>query len=274
MTTVGIATGAGSGMGRACGERLAEMVDLLVLVDIDESSVKNATASLTARTIRAEIETAVVDITDVAALTALAERVAAVGELRAVAHAAGISPTMSDWRRMFTVDLVGSARLLGALRPLATQGTALVCFASMSAALGTADNPAVDAVLDDPLAPDFLDRIRTASGPDIEDPGLAYAWAKRGVQRLVRAEAVRLGAVGARICSISPGIIDTPMGRQEAKHHEYMQVLVDMTPLGREGRAEEVAAVAAFLLSDDAAFVSGIDVLVDGGVCAAVSMST
>src|SRR5262249_11979625 len=94
MTTVGIATGAGSGMGQACGERVAEMVDRLVLVDIDESSVNKSAASLTARTTRAEVETAVVDVTDVAALTVLAERVSAVGELRAVAHAAGISPTM------------------------------------------------------------------------------------------------------------------------------------------------------------------------------------
>ena len=61
-----------------------------------------------------------------------------------------------------------------------------------------------------------------------------------------------------------------PQGRQEAESHPFMEVLVERTPLGREGRADELAAVVAFLLSDDAGFVSGVDVLVDGGVCAAL----
>jgi NAD(P)-dependent dehydrogenase (short-subunit alcohol dehydrogenase family) len=82
---------------------------------------------------------------------------------------------------------------------------------------------------------------------------------------------VRLGRYQARICSVSPGVIDTPQGRQEAENHPSMQRLVDMTPLGRTGRSEEVAAVVAFLLSDQASFVNGIDVLVDGGVYAALT---
>ena len=99
---------------------------------------------------------------------------------------------------------------------------------------------------------------------------MAYAWAKRGVQRLVRREAAQLGPLGARICSVSPGLIDTPMGRREFEQQPMMKVLEDMTPLRRTGRAEELAAVVAFLVSDEASFVTGIDVLVDGGVCAAV----
>jgi NAD(P)-dependent dehydrogenase (short-subunit alcohol dehydrogenase family) len=107
-------------------------------------------------------------------------------------------------------------------------------------------------------------------GPVVEDSGMAYAWAKYGVHRFVQTEAVRLGAVGARICSVSPGIIDTVMGRQEAEGHEFMQMLQQQTPLRRLGKPEEVAAVVAFLLSDEGSFVTGIDVLVDGGVCAAM----
>ena len=82
---------------------------------------------------------------------------------------------------------------------------------------------------------------------------------------------MRLGPRGARICSVSPGIIDTQQGRQEAEHNPRMGGFVQQTPLGRTGRADEVAAVVAFALSDDAGFLSGTDLLVDGGVCAAMS---
>ena len=154
---------------------------------------------------------------------------------------------------------------------LAVADTAVVCFASVAAllALDQGDLPP-DAVLDDPLADGFLDNIREAVGPEIEDPGMAYTWSKRGVHRLVRREAVRFGQVGARICSVTPGMIDTPMGRQEAEARDTSAMLVDMSPLHREGLAEEVAAGAVFLLSDEASFISGIDLPVDGGLVAAI----
>jgi NAD(P)-dependent dehydrogenase (short-subunit alcohol dehydrogenase family) len=273
MATVGIATGAGRGMGLACARRLATMVDALLLVDVDEPSVTAVAKELTASGTGCAAEPVVLDVTDADGLGALADRVRRLGTLRAVAHAAGISPTMADWRRILTVDLVGTAMLARALRPLATAGTATVCFASMAPLLAGAEPPAaVAAVLDDPLGERFLDRLREVLGPVIEDTGMAYSWAKHGVQRFVRHEAVRLGPAGARICSVSPGIIDTPQGQQEAASHPTMATLVQQTPLGREGRAEEVAAVVAFLLSAEASFVSGTDILIDGGVCAAVTM--
>jgi NAD(P)-dependent dehydrogenase (short-subunit alcohol dehydrogenase family) len=271
VTTVGIVTGAGRGMGAACATRLAEQVDALLLVDLDDAAVSDAATALARQHPVARMEALGLDITDRDGIARLASRVSELGTLRAVAHAAGISPTMADWRRVVTVDLVGTALLTDALHPLATTGTAIVCFASMAALLA-ADHldPAADVVLDEPLHPDLLDRLRVEVGETIEDPGMAYAWAKRGVHRLVQREAVRFGRAGARICSVSPGIIDTPMGRQEYDAQEAMPILVQMTPLGREGRADEVAAVAAFLCSDEASFVNGIDVAVDGGVVAAV----
>jgi NAD(P)-dependent dehydrogenase (short-subunit alcohol dehydrogenase family) len=272
MTTVGIATGAGRGMGLACAHRLGDMVDALLLVDLDEQSVTTAARGLSAASARAShVEPLVLDVTDRDGLGRLAARVGELGTLRAVAHAAGISPTMADWRRVFAVDLVGTALLAEALRPLATAGTATVFFASMAPMLGIPEPiPAADAALDAPLDEDFLDRIHDALGAAVEDTGVAYAWAKRGVQRLAQREAVRVGPVGARVCSVSPGIVDTPQGRQEAEAHPYMEVLVQRTPLGRVGGADEVATAVAFLLSDEASFLTGVDVLVDGGVCAAL----
>jgi NAD(P)-dependent dehydrogenase (short-subunit alcohol dehydrogenase family) len=269
MTTVGIATGGARGMGLACARRMPDLVDVVLLVDRDEAGVAAAAAELAAS--GADVEPAVADVTDENALARLADRCARLGTLRAVAHAAGVSPTMADWRAMFAVDLVGTARLAEALRPLATDGTALVCFASMAPVLGIREpHAAADAALDEPLDERLLDRVHEALGAAVEDPGMAYAWAKRGVQRFVQAEAVRLGPVGARACSVSPGVIDTEMGRQERESHPFMDILVERTPLGRTGRPEELAAVVAFLLSDEASFLTGTDLLVDGGVCAAL----
>ena len=267
MTSVGIVTGAGRGMGLACAQRIAPALDHLLMVDLDETT---ATASATA----IGAEPVVLDVTDVVGLASLAARAQELGTLRAVVHAAGVSSTMADWRRIVTVDLVGTAQLAEALRPLAVRDTAFVYFASMAATMATLmSNPDIDAVLDEPLDPSLADKLRAVAGETVEDGGIAYALAKRGVRRFVQREAPRLGPTGARAVCLSPGIIDTPMGRDEAEAHEYMAALVQQTPLQREGRAEEIAAVVAFLLSDDASFVNGVDILVDGGVVAALAAS-
>jgi NAD(P)-dependent dehydrogenase (short-subunit alcohol dehydrogenase family) len=167
LATVGIATGAGRAMGLACARRMTALADTLVLVDRDEASVTAAAQELTASGLGAAAEPFVLDITDRDGLERLAARVRGLGTLRAVAHAAGISSTMAYWRRILTVDLVGTAMLAEALRPLATSGTAMVCFASMAPLLAGAEPaPAVAEVLDDPLGERFPDRLREALGPD------------------------------------------------------------------------------------------------------------
>jgi NAD(P)-dependent dehydrogenase (short-subunit alcohol dehydrogenase family) len=251
---------------------LPSLVDHVILLDRVEESVIKAARELAASA-SVTVEPFVADVTDSAALGRLADRVAEVGTLRAVAHAAGISPTMADWRRVFEVDLIGTALLAQALRPLATQGTATVNFASMAAVLrpSAAGDAELDQLMADPLQDGFLDKVREVVGPDIENSGNAYSIAKRGVKVFTQREAIRVGPQGARVVSLSPGLIDTPQGQQEAEEHPVMAEMLKATPLGRLGLSREVAKVVAFALSDDASFLSGIDLLVDGGVVAALS---
>jgi NAD(P)-dependent dehydrogenase (short-subunit alcohol dehydrogenase family) len=259
-------------MGYECGRLLPSLVDHVILLDMVEETVVEAAHQIAASS-GAIVEPFVADVTDGAALARLADRIAEVGTLRAVAHAAGISPTMADWRRIFEVDLIGTALLARALRPLATQGTATVNFASMAAVLrpvAPADAE-LDKLMADPLQDGFLDAVLRVAGPEIESSGAAYSVAKRGVKVFTQREAIRVGPSGARVVSLSPGLIDTPQGRQEAEEHPVMAQMLKATPLGRMGRAREVAKVVAFALSDDASFLSGTDLLVDGAVVAAIS---
>ena len=267
---VGIVTGAASGIGTACAERLIGTVDDLVLADRTAGPLATVAERLSGS--NTTCHPVVADLAEPDGVARVVESAAALGSLRSVAHVAGISPTMGDWRAIVDIDLVATARLVHAVRPHAGPGTVVVCVASMAAhLLAPYADPAVDVVLDEPLAATFLDDYLRVAGDGGQDPGFAYGLAKRGVVRLVQREAPSFGAVGARICSVSPGTIDTPMGRQELERQPEMATLADLTPLGRNGRATEIAAAITFLLSDDASYVTGTDLLVDGGTCAGVT---
>jgi NAD(P)-dependent dehydrogenase (short-subunit alcohol dehydrogenase family) len=245
-----VVTGAARGMGRACVERLRGEAGQLVAVDLEAPAVDGAVG-------------VACDVSDAAAVGRLAEQVRGLGSFRSLVHAAGISPTMAGARRVFEVDLAGTQLLLDAFEPLVEPGSSAVCFASSAAAQVAllAPDPELDAFVEDPAAEGFLD----AAAARFDDSGLAYAWAKRGVVRAAARAARTWGRRGGRVNSVSPGLIDTEMGRQEFATQPIMQVMLDHTPLRRLGRAEEVAEVVAFLVSDAASFISGVDILVDGG---------
>jgi len=260
-----LVTGAGGGIGLPCARSLAGMGTLL-LQDLDRSRLASAQQTLASEGIPAQ--TIAGDLCDPAHLAALAEAVARAGGLRALAHTAGLSPTMADAQRIFAVDLVATVLLVDALAPLLLPGAAAVLIASQAGHMvAAAATPEIDAILDAPLAPDAHAQLVALAGPLASAPGGAYGLAKRGVHRLVVARAAAFGAAGARIVSLSPGIIDTGMGRAErVAQAAATDVIVAKTPVGeRLGRPEEIASVVAFVCSDAASFVTGVDWLVDGG---------
>ncbi|MBK5286987.1 MAG: SDR family oxidoreductase [Acidimicrobiia bacterium] len=269
MTGIVVVTGAAGAMGAACARVLAPGADRLVLTDVDEERLHEVAASIGGSV------PVVADLSDPAAVDALVGTAAELGQLAALVHTAGLSPTMAGWREILRVDLVAVARMLDGFTPLVVPGTVAVCLASIAGHLGEFD-PAMDALLDDPCEPDVEARFAGLVGSE-PDPGATYRLAKRGVIRLCAATAVGWGARGGRVVSLSPGLIDTAMGRLELEHQPVKQWMAELTPVRRgeyavlPGRVEDIAAAVAFVCSDAAAFVSGCDLRVDGGLVAAMS---
>ena len=281
MTTVSIVTGAAGAMGSACVHALVPAVDVVLLTDIDEERLGVAAERVERDATAVKVCTAPGDLGDPAFIAELAARTDALGELHSLVHTAGLSPSMAGWREILRVDLTATARLLDGFLPHVVPGSAAVCLASVSGHMGAFD-PAMDAALDDPLAPGFEARFQSLAGAE-PDPGATYRLAKRGVIRLCEQAAVAWGRRGGRVVSLSPGLIDTEMGRLELEHNPIKTWLAEITPVGGArsgsdrlasdtvlpGRVDDIADTVAFLCSDRAAFVSGCDIRVDGGLLAA-----
>lgn len=257
---IAVITGAASGMGEASAQLMADAGWSILISDLNAERLEQTATRL--RSI-GEVETLPGDISDPnypdALISALGDRSAG-----ALIHCAGLSPTMADPGRILEVNLAATMRLLDAIRPRMASGGAVVLFASSSAyMIGTS----LDEQISKAVSPDTVSSLMALS----PNPGAAYSVSKRAVQLLVKREAHSFGQVGARIVSVSPGIIDTPMGRAEMESHPVMKQLVENSPLKRAAQAEEVAVVAVFLCSPAASFVTGIDILVDGGAMATAS---
>ncbi|MEU1983268.1 SDR family oxidoreductase [Nocardia sp. NPDC019395] len=261
---VAVVIGVG-GMGRAVARRIGGGRRLL-LADFDKDSLESVVGVLTGE--GHDVTGQRVDVSDAGSVAALAGAAAGLGRVTHIAHTAGVSPAQASASTVFEVDLLGTALVLDAFGEVVAEGGAGVVIASMAGHLAPPPDDQVAALATTPAAEllglPFIDRS--------VHPGAAYAVAKRGNVARVQAAAVYWGRRGARVNSISPGVISTPMGRQEldGESGAGIRAMVAGSATGRLGTPDDIAHAAAFLLDPATSFVTGVDLLVDGGAVAGV----
>jgi NAD(P)-dependent dehydrogenase (short-subunit alcohol dehydrogenase family) len=260
-----VVTGAG-GMGEAVARRLAPG-RRLVLADVNAGVLAEVAERLSA--CGHDVRALRVDVSSHDEVAALAETASALGAIRAVVHTAGVSPVQATPQQIVEVDVIGTARVLDAFEPHVEPGTVAVCIASMAGTMTAMDPQDLEKLATTPT--DQLSALAILD-PATLDSASAYGVAKRANQARVEAASVAWGRRGGRVVSLSPGIIATPMGRAEldGPFGDVMRAMTEQSGTKRLGTADDIAAVVDFVVSPAASFITGTDLLVDGGVAAAL----
>ena len=265
MRAVTVVIGAGS-IGQAIARRVSAGKQVL-LADLKSDNAEAAAKVLADAGF--DVSTAVVDVSKRSDVVALAQKAAALGEVTGLIHAAGVSPTQASPKTILTVDLYGTALVLELFRSIMAPGGAGVVIASQSghrlpALLPEQDKALATTPVEELLSLPFL------QADQIKDSLHAYQISKRGNSLRVMAEAVRWGKRSARINTISPGIIITPLARDEltGPRGPGYQRMIELCPAGRAGTPDEIGTIGALLMGAEGAFITGSDFLMDGGVTA------
>jgi NAD(P)-dependent dehydrogenase (short-subunit alcohol dehydrogenase family) len=258
----------GSGLiGQAIARRISAGKHV-ILADLREENA--GAAAKTLGNAGFEVSTASVDVSSRESVHALVETATAIGPVTGVIHAAGVSPTQAAPDTILKVDLYGTALVLEEFGNVIARGGSAVVIASQSGHRLHALTAEQDKAL--ALTPvDQLLALPMLQPDQVTDPLNAYQIAKRGNSLRVKAEAVRWGKRGARVNTISPGIIITPLANDELSgpRGPGYRRMIDLSPAGRAGTPDEVANVGALLMGPDGMFITGSDFLMDGGVTSA-----
>ena len=255
-------------MGLAAARRCGSGTRLL-LADFGEDALERATDAL--RDEGHDVTGEPVDVSDAGSVASLATTASELGSVRSIVHTAGVSPVQAPAARVVAVDLLGAAHMLASFEPVIAPGGAAVVIASMAGSLAPPPPPEDEAAIAG-AAVDALATLPCVQRAAEGDPGIAYAFAKRAVALRVAAASVAWGRRGARVNAISPGVIATPMGHAELSGDagDFMRMMVAASGTGRLGTPDDIAAAVEFLLGPAASFITGVDLLVDGGAVAAV----
>jgi NAD(P)-dependent dehydrogenase (short-subunit alcohol dehydrogenase family) len=263
---VNVVIGAGS-IGQAIVRRVSAGKHIL-LADIRQENAEAAAKILSDAGF--DVTTTTVDVSSGPSIRTLVEKAVSLGDISGVIHAAGVSPSQASPETILKVDLYGTALVLEEFGKVIARGGAGVVIASQSGHR----LPPLSAEQNKALATTSVEELLALPmlQPDqVKDSLHAYQISKRGNSLRVMAEAVRWGRRGARINTISPGIIITPLANDELKgpRGAGYRRMIDLCAAGRAGTPDEVGTVGALLMGPDGAFITGSDFLMDGGVTAA-----
>lgn len=265
MVQVNVILGAGS-IGQAIARRVSAGRHIVV------SDLRLEAAQAAAETLADaafDVSATAVDVSSRESVHNLVATATAAGDVMGVIHAAGVSPSQAPPATILSVDLYGTALVLEEFGAVIAPGGSGVVIASQSGHRLPALSPEEDAALATTPVEELLSLPMLQ--PDVvTDPLNAYQIAKRGNVLRVQAEAVRWGERGARVNAISPGIVITPLARDEltGPRGEGYRRMLELCPVGRAGTPDEVGTVGQLLMGDQGAFITGSDILMDGGVTA------
>ena len=265
-TEVLVITGAG-GIGQAIARRQGPGKHI-VFADISEENLAAASAALEG--LGHTVSTQRTDVSSRESVHALAEAAVQIGDVVQVVHTAGVSPVQASAATVLAVDLLGTALVLEEFGRVIAPGGAGIVISSMAGHMFPPFDPEQEHALAHTPTDELLALPFRADTENMG--GAAYGYAKRGNHLRVQAESLAWGERGARVNAISPGIIITPLARDEmtGPGAATYQKMIQTSATARVGTPDEVAAAAAFLLGPDAAFITGTDLLIDGGVIAAL----
>jgi len=242
---------------------------VILLADHDENTLARSAAALGAASY--DVTTQAVDVSLRASVAALAETASAMGPVMQVINTAGLSPNMAPVDKVLEVDLYGSAVVFEEFGKVIASGGAGLIVSSMAGHM-MRQLPEEDEKQLAHAPADELLSLSCLRRDAIPNTLVAYMVAKRANILRVQAEAVNWGARGARVNAISPGIVVTPLATHELDSEigDIYRTMVDASPSQRMAPPDEIAVAASFLLGPDAGFITGSDLLIDGGVIAAM----
>jgi NAD(P)-dependent dehydrogenase (short-subunit alcohol dehydrogenase family) len=266
MKSVIVVIGAGS-IGLAIARRVSAGKHVLL------GDLRLETADAAARTLGDagfEASTTHVDVSSRPSVRALVDKATNIGEVFGVIHAAGVSPSQASPETILKVDLYGTALVLEEFGNVIARGGSGLVIASQSGHRLPPLSAEQNAALATTPVEELL-QLPMLQPNQIKDSLLAYQISKRGNSVRVMAEAVRWGKRGARVNTISPGIIITPLANDELRgpRGAGYRRMIEVSAAGRAGTPDEVGNVGALLMGPDGAFITGSDFLMDGGVTAA-----
>jgi NAD(P)-dependent dehydrogenase (short-subunit alcohol dehydrogenase family) len=270
MSQVSVITGGAGGMGLATAKIIGRD-HTVVICDVSQDRLAAAVTTLDGLGITCKA--VVCDITDRHSVDELIETATGLGTVASVVHTAGVSPSMGSADLIMKVNALGTLNVNEGFYRVAGEGLAIVNVASMSAhvlpKLLVPTRRFKYALQDEDV---FMKKMMSACNrfPEKVRPSIAYPFSKSFVTWYCTTQAKRFGTKGARIVSVSPGTFDTEMGRLEKRLGAG--AMARQGALQRLGQPEEIAEVLAFCASDKASYLTGTDILCDGGVTASTTL--